>query len=64
VSIVDDDESVRDALKGFMQSVGFAAAIFSSADDFLGSDILEDELLDRRCSDARHDWFRDSAPLE
>jgi FixJ family two-component response regulator len=41
VSIVDNDESVRDALKGFMQSVGFAAEIFSSAEDFLGSDILD-----------------------
>jgi FixJ family two-component response regulator len=40
VSIVDDDESVRDALKGFIQSAGFAAEIFSSAEDFLGSDIL------------------------
>ena len=40
VTVVDDDESVRDALKAFMQSVGFAAAIFSSAEDFLGSDIL------------------------
>lgn len=40
VTIVDDNESVRDALKAFMQSVGFAAAIFSSAEDFLGSDIL------------------------
>lgn len=40
VSIVDDDESVRDALKGFIQSAGFAAEIFSSAVDFLGSDIL------------------------
>src|SRR6185436_17010529 len=30
VSIVDDDESVRVALKGFMQSVGFAAESFSS----------------------------------
>ena len=41
VSIVDDDESVRDALKGFMQSVGFAAESFPSAEDFLGSDILD-----------------------
>ena len=38
---MDDDESVRDALKGFMQSVGFAAESFSSAEDFLGSDILD-----------------------
>ena len=41
VTVVDDDESVRDALKGFMQSVGFAVEIFSSAEDFLGSDILD-----------------------
>lgn len=41
VTIVDDDESVRDALKGFMKSVGFAAESFPSAEDFLGSDILD-----------------------
>ena len=41
VTVVDDDESVRDALKGFMKSVGFAAESFSSAEDFLGSDILD-----------------------
>ncbi len=41
ITIVDDDESVRDALKGFVQSVGFAAESFSSAEDFLGSDILD-----------------------
>jgi FixJ family two-component response regulator len=40
VSIVDDDESVRDALRGFIQSVGYGAEIFASAEDFLGSDIL------------------------
>jgi FixJ family two-component response regulator len=36
-----DDESVRDALKGFIQSIGFRAEIFPSAEDFLVSDILE-----------------------
>lgn len=41
VTIVDDDASVREALKGFMQSVGFAAAIFRSAEDFLDSSALE-----------------------
>ena len=41
VTVVDDDESVRDALKGFLHSVGFAAAIFSSAEDLLGSDVLD-----------------------
>jgi FixJ family two-component response regulator len=41
VSIVDDDESVRDTLRGFIQSVGYGAEIFASAEDFLGSDILD-----------------------
>src|SRR5207247_3205213 len=41
VSIVDDDESVRDALKGFIQSIGFKAEIFASAEDFLVSDMLD-----------------------
>ena len=40
VTIVDDDESVRDALKGFLQSAGFAAEIFSSATDLLASNVL------------------------
>src|SRR5262249_60505278 len=35
VSIVDDDESVRDALNGFIRSVGFRAETFPSAEDFL-----------------------------
>jgi FixJ family two-component response regulator len=37
VTVVDDDESVRDALKGPLQSAGFAAAVFSSAEEFLRS---------------------------
>jgi FixJ family two-component response regulator len=41
VTIVDDDESVRDALKGFLQSAGFAAEVFSSATDLLGSNVLD-----------------------
>ena len=41
VTIVDDDESVRDALKGFLRSAGFAAEIFSSATDLLGSNVLD-----------------------
>jgi FixJ family two-component response regulator len=41
VTVVDDDESVRDALKGLLQSVGFAAEIFSSAEELLGSDVLD-----------------------
>jgi FixJ family two-component response regulator len=41
VTIVDDDESVREALKGFLQSAGFAAEVFSSATDLLGSNVLD-----------------------
>ena len=41
VTIVDDDESVREALKGFLQSAGFTAEVFSSATDLLGSNVLD-----------------------
>ena len=41
VTVVDDDESVRGALKGFLQSAGFAAEIFSSAADLLDSNVLD-----------------------
>ena len=37
IAIVDDDESVRNAIQGLMRSVGFTAAVFSSAEDFLRS---------------------------
>jgi len=37
ISIVDDDESVREAVKGLMKSLGYNAAAFSSAEEFLGS---------------------------
>jgi len=35
ISVVDDDESVREATKGLMQSLGYTAAAFPSAEDFL-----------------------------
>jgi FixJ family two-component response regulator len=41
VTIVDDDESVREALKGFIQSIGFRADVFPSAEDFLASNNLD-----------------------
>jgi FixJ family two-component response regulator len=41
VSIVDDDESVRNALKSLIQSIGFRAKIFPSAEDLLISDSLD-----------------------
>lgn len=38
ISIVDDDASVREALKGLMKSLGFTAEAFASAEEFLASD--------------------------
>jgi FixJ family two-component response regulator len=40
ISIVDDDESVREATKGLMRAVGFLADSFASAEDFLKFDRL------------------------
>jgi FixJ family two-component response regulator len=38
VSIVDDDESVRESLPDLLRQCGFAAAAFSSAEAFLASE--------------------------
>ena len=35
ISIVDDDESIREAMEARMKSLGFHARTFSSAADFL-----------------------------
>ena len=40
VSIVDDDESIREATKGLVRSLGYSAATFASAEEFLNSDRL------------------------
>jgi FixJ family two-component response regulator len=40
ISVVDDDESVREALCGLLRSVGFAVNAFASAEEFLTSDQL------------------------
>jgi len=37
ISIVDDDESVREALKSLLKSAGFNAEAFASAEEFLNS---------------------------
>ena len=37
ISIVDDDESVRQALKSLIDSVGFRAVDFGSGEEFLAS---------------------------
>ena len=41
VSVVDDDESVRESLPDLLREFGFSPEAFSSADDFLGSGSLE-----------------------
>ncbi len=40
VSIVDDDESVRESLPDLLREFGFAAQAFSSAEEFLASDFV------------------------
>ena len=41
VSIVDDDESVRESLPDLVRQLGFAARAFASADAFLTSDVID-----------------------
>ena len=40
VSVVDDDESVRESLPDLLRQFGFAAEAFESAEAFLGSNVL------------------------
>ena len=42
VSIVDDDESVRESLPDLLRQFGFAAQAFSSAEAFLASDAISE----------------------
>jgi FixJ family two-component response regulator len=41
VSIVDDDESVRESLPDLLREFGFAARTFSSAEEFLASGFIK-----------------------
>ncbi len=41
LSVVDDDESVRESLPDLLGEFGFAARVFSSAEEFLSSDCLD-----------------------
>jgi CheY-like chemotaxis protein len=46
VSVVDDDESVRESLPDLLREMGFAARAFSSPEEFLESDaVLQTECL-------------------
>jgi FixJ family two-component response regulator len=42
ISVVDDDQSSRESLRGLFRSVGFAVEAFASAEEFLNSDHLSD----------------------
>ena len=37
ISVVDDDESMREAIRGLMRSLGYTAQAFRSAEEFLTS---------------------------
>ncbi len=40
ISVVDDDESVRESLPDLLREFGFEAQTFSSAEEFLASEIV------------------------
>jgi FixJ family two-component response regulator len=42
ISIVDDDQAVRDATKALIRSLGYRVATFASAEEFLKSEWLHD----------------------
>src|SRR5271169_2545661 len=45
LSVVDDDESMRDSLPDLMKEFGYAARAFSSAEEFLSSGSLDETSL-------------------
>jgi two-component system response regulator FixJ len=54
VYVIEDDESVRRAFALLLQSAGFRVQVFSSADEFLESEIQSDNsciILDMRMPD-------------
>ena len=40
ISVVDDDESIRESLEGLLKSLGYAVEVFASAESFLSSQAL------------------------
>jgi FixJ family two-component response regulator len=42
ISIIDDDQSVREAVGSLLRSLGYEAAIFASAEEYLGSHRVHD----------------------
>ncbi|MBV8592350.1 MAG: response regulator, partial [Acetobacteraceae bacterium] len=41
ISIIDDDDSVREAITGLMRSLGFVAVSYPCAEDFLTSEHVQ-----------------------
>jgi FixJ family two-component response regulator len=42
VSVVDDDESVRESLPDLLKEFGFSVRVFSSPEEFLASDCIDE----------------------
>ena len=42
IAIVDDDDAVCEAIRALVQSLGYSASTFASADEFLNSEQLDD----------------------
>lgn len=42
IAIVDDDESLREALPDLLKELGFAARAFASPEEFLAADLLHE----------------------
>jgi FixJ family two-component response regulator len=42
ISIIDDDRSIREAVRSLIRSVGYEAVAFSSAEEYLRSDRVAD----------------------
>jgi FixJ family two-component response regulator len=46
ISIIDDDRSVREAVKSLIRSLGYQAVTFASAEEYLGADrVRESECI-------------------
>ena len=41
IVVIDDDESVRKALKSLIRAIGYSADVFGSAEAFLKSDVIQ-----------------------
>jgi FixJ family two-component response regulator len=54
ISIIDDDRSIREAVRSLIRSLGYEAVAFSSAEDYLRSDrVAESECIITDLQNAR-----------